>query len=199
VGPDCRTGGPRLPGTHDIPGPDTGVAQVNMYIQTRRYPVEVTLPTPLQGRSPAQCGLSPSGSDHRISRHTSSQRSSSSSSLPPAAAASSKWQQPADDARHLRSFVASYHPSPKGTRQCEAQPCTHTVRLAHLAVGGIATRLEELKYLFRPGTGSRARGPRRSESLKSVGLPGRPKAGVAPTGPGSREVHLKTGVAQWWG
>jgi hypothetical protein len=80
-----------------------------------------------------------------------------------------------------------------------------TVRLAHrahLAVGDIATRLEELKYLFRPGTGSRARGPRRSESLNSVGLPGRPKAGVAPTGPGRREVHLKTGltgVAQWLG
>ncbi len=62
----------------------------------------------------------------------------------------------------------------------------------------IATRLEELKYLFRPGTESRARGSRRSESLNSVGLSGRPKAGVAPTRPGRREVHLKAGVAQWW-
>ncbi len=67
------------------------------------------------------------------------------------------------------------------------------VRRAHLAYGGIATRLEELKYLFCPGTGSRARGPLRSESLNSVGLPGRPKAGVAQTGSGRREVHLKTG------
>jgi hypothetical protein len=80
-----------------------------------------------------------------------------------------------------------------------------TVRLmlrAHLAVGDIATRSEELKYLLRPGTGSRARGPRRSESLISVGLPRRPKAGVAPTGvtgSGRQEVHLKTGVAQLWG
>ncbi len=73
------------------------------------------------------------------------------------------------------------------------------VRRAHLAVGGIATKLEELKYLFRPGTWSLAHGPRLSELLNSVGLPGRPKAGVAPTGPGRREVHLKTGVAQWWG
>ncbi len=73
------------------------------------------------------------------------------------------------------------------------------VRRAHLSFGGIATRLEELKYLFRPGTRARARGPRRSESLNSVGLPGRPKASVAPTGPGRREVHMKTGVAQWWG
>ncbi len=73
------------------------------------------------------------------------------------------------------------------------------VRWAHLAVGGIATGLEELKYLFRPGTGSRAHGPWRSESLNSVGLLGRPKAGVAQTGPGRQEVHLKTGVAQRWG
>ena len=73
------------------------------------------------------------------------------------------------------------------------------VRRAHLAVGVIATRLEELKYLFRPGTGAWARGQWRSESLNSVGLPGRPKASVAPTGPGCREVHLKTRVTQWWG
>ena len=73
------------------------------------------------------------------------------------------------------------------------------MRRAHLTVGGIATELEELKFLIRPGTGSRAHGPRRSESLNSVGLPGRPKAGVAPMGPGRREVHLKTGVAQRWG
>jgi hypothetical protein len=33
------------------------------------------------------------------------------------------------------------------------------VRRAHLAIRGIATRLEGLKYLFRPGTGSRAHGP----------------------------------------
>ncbi len=76
------------------------------------------------------------------------------------------------------------------------------VRRTHLAVGGIATELEELKSLFRPGTGSRAHGLRRSESLNSVGFPGRPKAGVPPTGPCRREVHLKTGltgVAQRWG
>ncbi len=73
-----------------------------------------------------------------------------------------------------------------------------SVRRANLAVGGIAIRLEELKYLFRPGTAARARGPRRSESLNSVGLPGRPEASVVPTGLGHREVHLKTGVAQWW-
>jgi hypothetical protein len=60
-------------------------------------------------------------------------------------------------------------------------------------------QLEELKYLFRQGTGSRARGPQRSESLNSVELPGRPEAGVAPMAPGRREAHLKTGVAQWWG
>ncbi len=73
------------------------------------------------------------------------------------------------------------------------------VRRAHLAIGGIATKLQELKYLFRPGTGSRAHCPRRSESLNSVGLQGRPKAGVVPTGQGHQEVHLKTGVAQRWG
>jgi hypothetical protein len=58
------------------------------------------------------------------------------------------------------------------------------VRRVHLAVRGIATKLEELKYWFRPGTGTRARSQRRSESLNSVGLPGRPKANVAQTGPG---------------
>jgi hypothetical protein len=73
------------------------------------------------------------------------------------------------------------------------------VRRAHLAFAGIATRLEELKYLFRPGTGTRARSQRQSESLNSVGLPRRLKASVAPKRLGSREVHLKTGVAQWWG
>jgi hypothetical protein len=52
------------------------------------------------------------------------------------------------------------------------------VRRAHLTVGGIATELEEMKFLIRPGTGSLAHGPRRSESLNSVGLPGRPKAGT---------------------
>ncbi len=44
-----------------------------------------------------------------------------------------------------------------------------------LPFGGIATELEELKFLIRPGTGSRPHGPRRSESLNSVELPGRPK------------------------
>ncbi len=73
------------------------------------------------------------------------------------------------------------------------------VRWAHLTVGSIATELEELKFLIRPGTGSRAHGQRRSESLNSVGLSGRPKVGVVPTGPGRREVNLKTGVAQRWG
>jgi hypothetical protein len=73
-----------------------------------------------------------------------------------------------------------------------------SVRRANLAVGGIATRLKELKYLFRPGTAARARGQRRSESLNSVGLPRRQETSVVPTGLGRREVHLKTGVAQWW-
>ena len=71
----------------------------------------------------------------------------------------------------------------------------------HLAVQSIATGLGELQLLFRPGTvtGARAHCPRRSESLNLVGLQERPKASVAPTGPGRREVHLMTGVAQWWG
>jgi hypothetical protein len=73
------------------------------------------------------------------------------------------------------------------------------VRRVHRTVGGIVTELGELKSLIRPGTGSQAHGPRKSESLNLVGLPGLPKAGVAPRGPGRREVHLKTGVAQRWG
>jgi hypothetical protein len=54
-----------------------------------------------------------------------------------------------------------------------------------LPFGGLATELEELKFLIRPGTGSRAHGPRRSESLNSVGLQGRPKGrcGANGTGP----------------
>ncbi len=54
-----------------------------------------------------------------------------------------------------------------------------------LPFGVIATDLEELKFLVRPGTGSRAHGPRRSELLNSVGLPGRPKGrrGANGTGP----------------
>jgi hypothetical protein len=121
---------------------------VNMYIQTRRDPVEVTPPTPPQGRGPAQRGVSPSGCNHRISRHASSQRSSSccgQQQQPPAGrsgggAASPRSSRLLEVAAVRRrrqasavlrppppgSATARYRPSLKGTRQCEAQRCTHT-------------------------------------------------------------------------
>jgi hypothetical protein len=70
-----------------------------------------------------------------------------------------------------------------------------TVWLAHLAqlaVESIGTCFGELKCLLSPGTWARAHGPRQSESLMSVGLPEWPKARVALTDPGLREVHLMT-------
>ncbi len=73
------------------------------------------------------------------------------------------------------------------------------VRLAHLAIGGIATRLEELKYLFHPGTGAQARGQRRSESLNSVGLPVPPGyrgSGPRPAAVGVTELGGVAGAAE---
>ncbi len=64
------------------------------------------------------------------------------------------------------------------------------MRRAHLAIGGIATRLEELKYLFRPGIGSRAHGPAAVGITELSGVAGAAEGRHSANGTGPPRVSL---------